>query len=165
MERLPRVEITLKALKALQIETAIIGGSQKDTLEHLIIKGVSSRTQSALEEVEHVLQEGEKTQQLSPAKHTPPMECQKVGEAIICTARTMNPEDRKALELIKKAFQAGQEPTVNEIADKVGLTPRALGVALSNLGIKAKNTRRASKTVRIYIQPMLPQIEALLASK
>jgi len=55
--------------------------------------------------------------------------------------------------------------TVNEIADKVGLTPRALGVALSNLGIKAKNTRRASKTVRIYIQPMLPQIEALLASK
>jgi hypothetical protein len=165
MERLPRVEITLKALKALQIETAIIGGSQKDTLEHLIIKGVSSRTQSALEEVEHVPQEGEKTQQLSPVEHTPPMECQKVGEAIICTARTVSPEARRALELIMKTIQSGQEPTVNEIADKVGLTPTALGKALSKLGVKAKNTHRTGQTVRIYIRPVLPQIEALLAGK
>lgn len=160
MERLPRVEITLKALKALQIETAIRGGSQKDTLEHLIINGVSLRTQSALEEVEQVPQEGEKT-----VEHTSPMECQKVGEAIICTARTVSPEARRALELIMKTFQNGQEPTVNEIADKVGLTPTALGMALSKLGIKAKNTHRTGQTVRIYIRPMLPQIEALLADK
>jgi DNA-binding transcriptional ArsR family regulator len=93
------------------------------------------------------------------------MECQKVGEAIICTARTVSPEARRALELILKILQNGQEPTVKEIADKVGLTPTALGMALSKLGIKAKNTHRVGKTVRIYIRSMLPQIEALLEGK
>ena len=128
MERLPRVEITLKALKALQIETAIMGGSQKDTLEHLIVRGVSSRTQSALEEAELVPQEGEKIQQLSPAEHTPPMECQKVGEAIICTTRTVNPEDRKALELIRKTLQSGQDPTLANLFPRPTLKCNYIGI-------------------------------------
>lgn len=59
-------------------------------------------------------------------------------------------------------LEAGREPTSREAADKVGLTPTGLGMALSKVGINAQNTRRDMKSVKIFTKPMMPRIKELL---
>lgn len=49
MAKIPRVEITDKALKVLKVEAALSGLPQKETLEALILRGASSRTLSLVE--------------------------------------------------------------------------------------------------------------------
>jgi hypothetical protein len=44
----------------------------------------------------------------------------------------------------------------------MGLTTTGLGRTLATCGIKAKNTHRDMKTVRIYTKPMLARIEEIL---
>ena len=69
---------------------------------------------------------------------------------------------RQALTFILGELEAGREPTSREAADKVGLTPTGLGMALSKHGIKAQNTRRDMKSVKIYTKVMIPKIKELL---
>ena len=94
----------------------------------------------------------------------PPMECKKEGEVILC-APSMTAEARQALTFILGELESGREPTSREAADKVGLTPTGLGMALSKHGIKAQNTRRDMKSVKIYTKPMIAKIKELLDSQ
>jgi len=71
-------------------------------------------------------------------------------------------EARQALTFILGELEAGREPTSREAADKVGLTPTGLGMALSKHGIKAQNTRRDMKSVKIFTKPMIAKIKELL---
>lgn len=68
----------------------------------------------------------------------------------------------EALTFILGELESGREPTSREAADKVGLTPTGLGMALSKHGIKAQNTRRDMKSVKIYTKVMIPKIKELL---
>ncbi len=172
MANLPRVEITDKALKVLKIETAISGLNQKEALEALILRGASSRTlelveekdkipQMALMEVEE-LERKEKIPVIPDKSQVDKMECKKEGEAIICAAPQVTPEAREALSFILSELEAGREPTSREAADKVGLTPTGLGMILSKVGIKAQNTRRDMKSVKIFTRPMKARIKGIL---
>jgi hypothetical protein len=76
---------------------------------------------------------------------------------------TMSTEVKNALTLILDELRAGHEPTVNQIADEVGLTTTGLGRGLSKLGIKSKNTHRDMQTVRLYPKTLMPRIEEILA--
>ena len=80
---------------------------------------------------------------------------------ILC-APSMTAEARQALTFILGELESGREPTSREAADKVGLTPTGLGMALSKHGIKAQNTRRDMKSVKIYTKVMIPKIKELL---
>ncbi len=75
----------------------------------------------------------------------------------------LTPEARTALAYILEELEAGREPTSMEVAEKVGLTPTGLGMELSRHDIKAKNTRRDMKSVKIYVKPMIARIKELLA--
>ncbi len=74
----------------------------------------------------------------------------------------LSTEAREALTWILAELEAGREPTSREAADKVGLTPTGLGMMLSKAGIKAQNTRRDMKSVKIFTKPMMPRIKELL---
>ena len=71
-------------------------------------------------------------------------------------------EAQAALSFILQELESGREPTSKETAEKVGLTPTGLGMALSKHGIKAQNTRRDMKSVKIFTKPMIPKIKELL---
>ena len=75
---------------------------------------------------------------------------------------SLTDEARAALTFILAELGAGREPTSREAADKVGLTPTGLGMELSRHGIKAKNTRRDMRSVKIYVKPMKARIKELL---
>jgi len=77
----------------------------------------------------------------------------------------MSTEAKTALTLILEELKAGREPTVNTIADKMGLTTTGLGMILSKCGIKSKNTHRDMQTVRLYPKTMRTKIEELLATR
>ena len=77
----------------------------------------------------------------------------------------LSTEARTALAYILGELESGREPTSREAADKVGLTPTGLGMELSRHGIKAQNTRREMKSVKIYTRPMKARIEAILTAK
>ena len=75
----------------------------------------------------------------------------------------MTNEARSALAYILAELEAGREPTSREAAEKVGLTPTGLGMMLSKAGIKAQNTRRDLKAVKIYTKPMIGRIREILS--
>ena len=76
---------------------------------------------------------------------------------------SLTDEARAALTFILAELEAGREPTSREAAEKVGLTPTGLGMMLSKAGIKAQNTHRGKKSVKIYVKPMIGRIKELLA--
>ncbi len=94
------------------------------------------------------------------------VECKKLGEAIICATRPeLTTEARNALEFVLAELEKGREPTSREAAEKVGLTPTGLGMALAKHGIKTQNTRRDMKSVKIYTKPMMARIKEILGQR
>ena len=94
------------------------------------------------------------------------VECKKLGEAIICATRPeLTTEARNALEFVLAEREKGREPTSREAAEKVGLTPTGLGMALAKHGIKTQNTRRDMKSVKIYTKPMMARIKEILGQR
>ena len=161
MANLPRVEITEKALKILKIESAILDLNQKEALESLILRGASPQTLAMLQEnpLPPKLAISPKLELLEEMEESPIMKEKELPQE----KPQIPQETRTALNLILEELRAGREPTVNMIADKLGLTPTGLGRVLSAVGIKSQNTHRDNKTVRIYTKPMIPQIEAILS--
>lgn len=92
-------------------------------------------------------------------KHTVPQDEHKQSAQ---SEHTLSTEARAALSFILSELEAGREPTSREAAEKVGLTPTGLGMALSKHGIKAQNTRREMKSVKIYTKPMIGRIREIL---
>ena len=77
-------------------------------------------------------------------------------------AHKLSTEARQALSFIAAELRDGREPTVNEVAEEMGLTTTGLGMMLSKCGIKSKNTHRDYKSVRVYTKPVLDKINKLL---
>lgn len=75
---------------------------------------------------------------------------------------TLSTEAKAALSFILSELEAGREPTSKEAAEKVDMTPTGLGMTLSKVGIKAQNTRRDMKSVKIYTKRMTARIKELL---
>ena len=94
-------------------------------------------------------------------KHTVPQDEHKRSAQ---SEHILSTEARSALTYILAELEAGREPTSREAAEKVGLTPTGLGMELSRHGIKAKNTRRDLKAVKIYTRPMIARIKELLGT-
>lgn len=190
MANSPRVEITEKALRVLKIEAAIQGLGQKETLEALILRGASAELMPFVEvkdrqEDMEVLPEDAHCPNFpncgsdAVVELLPKMDIatEKPKEPQLAEAAAINSDDstgpdvsqkgvsteaRQALSFILSELEAAREPTVNEVADKMGLTTTGLGRVLSVCGIKAKNTHRDMKTVRIYTKPMKAKIEGVL---
>jgi hypothetical protein len=100
---------------------------------------------------------------IKPASESVPHdEAQNEHKDVLTVAHKVSTEARTALSFILSELEAGREPTVNEVADKVGLTTTGLGRILSPCGIKAKNTHRDMQTVRIYTKPMKATVEEVL---
>ncbi len=172
MAKIPRVEITDKALKVLKIETAVSGLNQREALEALVMRGASLRALALVEEKDKhpqktlmEVEELEKTPEIPEKPQLDKLECKKEGEAIICAVPQVTPEARKALTYILAELEAGREPTSREAAEKVGLTPTGLGMQLSKHGIKTHNTHRGKASVKIYTKPMMPKIKEILSQK
>ena len=172
MANSPRVEITDKALKVLKIEAAICGLGQKETLEALILRGASAQSMAIVERKTVIPKVGKIHIMVVENKETIPK------KEILPSVETIPPiRDEKmlsflrqqstveALSFILSELEKGNEPTVNEVADKAGLTTTGLGRAMAACGIKAKNTHRDNKTVRIYTKPMKIQIAEILSAK
>jgi hypothetical protein len=68
----------------------------------------------------------------------------------------------KALEYILEELKAGREPIPFDVATKLNTTTQALGKALSPLGIKARETRRAGIAGRYYTFDMKESIEKVV---
>ncbi len=160
MAKIPRVEVSEKALKVLKIETALQGVNQKQALEALILRGASPHALALVEEKPLMAV----TENKPVIPEMDKMECKKEGEGIICIPAALTPEARAALAYILAELEAGREPTSREAAEKVGLTPTGLGMILSKVGIKAQNTRRGMKSVKIYTKPMKARIKEILSS-
>jgi len=169
MANLPRVEITDKALSVLKLEAALSGMNQKQTLEALILRGASPQALALVEEkavVEEIpLMEVEEIpfveeKEIIPKTEVYPLQTEK--EVMETIPEKAVQEAKTALAIILSELREDREPTVNEIAAKMGLTTTGLGRTLAACGIKAKNTHRDMKTVRIYTKPMLAKIEEIL---
>lgn len=155
MAKIPRVEITDQALKVLKIEAALSGLPQKEALEDLILRGASSRTL----ELVAITPALDKVEDMEEKPVIPKKEVKPAPER-----GSVTNEARSALAYILAELEAGREPTSREAAEKVGLTPTGLGMMLSKAGIKAQNTRRDLKAVKIYTKPMIARIKELLGT-
>jgi hypothetical protein len=149
--RSPRIALKEPAARGLKTWAAIEGREPAAILEELVMANLPPK-------VKELIGSEEPRSQGAPE----PLECKKEGEGIICIPAALTPEARAALTYILEELEAGREPTSREAAEKVGLTPTGLGMELSRHGIKAKNTRREMKAVKIYVKPMKAMIKDIL---
>jgi hypothetical protein len=164
----PRIEIDQLAYDGLQIEAVLQHTTPREIATKAILGYISEKALLAIDHTtyrpqDHKTIEGAAIE--SSGQKVDKMECKKEGEAIICAPKQMTPEARQALSFILSELESGREPTVNEVAVKVGITTNGLGRTLAVCGIKAKNTNRDNKTVRIFTKPMKAQIEEILSAK
>ncbi len=71
---------------------------------------------------------------------------------------------REALEAIKDFHSRGIEPTVQEVAEAVGMESRPLGRLLKTAGIENVVCRRDGKQARRYTFDLKPKIEKAVGS-
>jgi hypothetical protein len=58
----------------------------------------------------------------------------------------------RALEVIQAAHSRGEEPSVSEVSEAVGMESRPLGRLLAAKGLEAKNVRRGGVRARRYLR-------------
>lgn len=183
--KFPRIEIDQRAYDGLQIEAVLRHRTVREIATDAILSHVSNEALSVLdhktigpetttpEDIATKRPLDHKTTKEKvgavPVEHQPlmeqlpRMECKKEGEAILCTPRAdLPPETHAALAYISEELEAGREPQVQQVADKVGLTTTGLGRELSKLGIIAHKTHRDMKDVRVYTRPMKAKIREIL---
>ncbi len=141
-----KVEITEKGLKILKIEAALMGLPQKAALEQLLINGAREDT--------FKLVEGEKIDFIVP----------RLDASIPNTFKfSLDERQRLALRYILVEFNAGNEPTVMQVAEKLDISPKKLGTSLVKIGIKSKPIRKDNNNViRAYGFELKPLIETFL---
>ena len=167
--RSPRIALKEKAARGLKAWAALEGREPNAILEELVMAALPAKVKEMLgEEPGSPRTTGAKEPHKGarePGSHIAPEEEDLAGEdARMSTTPKpeLTNEARSALAYILEELEAGREPTSREAADKVGLTPTGLGMALSKHGIKAQNTRREMKSVKIYTKPMIGRIREIL---
>jgi hypothetical protein len=142
-----KVEITEKGLKILKIEAALMGLPQKAALEQLLINGAREDTFKLVEREEINF-------------------CVSGSDAPVPPGNTfkfsLNERQRLALSYILNEFNAGNEPTVVEVAEKLGITPKKLGTSLTKIGIRSKPIRKENSVIRAYGFELKPLAEIFL---
>ena len=78
---------------------------------------------------------------------------------------TLSTEARAALTYILGELEAGNRPTITEIAGKLEITTVALGRMLNPLGLKAHNTHKDGKSAKVYEPAMKAKIKEILEKK
>jgi len=150
--RSPRIALKPAAARGLKAWAALEGKEPTAILEGLVLANLPAKVKELLGEPGG---QGLK-EPMSPGLLEP-------GSLGAREPGSLTDEARAALTFILAELEAGREPTSREAAEKVGLTPTGLGMMLSKAGIKAKNTRRDMKSVKIYVKPMIGRIKELLA--
>ena len=151
--RSPRIALKPAAARGLKAWAALEGKEPTAILEGLVMANLPAKVKELLGEPGG---QGLK-EPMSPGLLEP-------GSLGAREPGSLTDEARAALTFILAELEAGREPTSREAAEKVGLTPTGLGMMLSKVGIKAQNTRRDMKSVKIYTKPMMPRIKELLAT-
>ncbi len=177
--RSPRIALKQPAARGLKAWAAIEDREPAAILEELVLANLPAKVKELLGEEPGAkgaeepgspgpqAQRGQGPQELrspKPAVITPHKAI--VADVVTLSkpiAAALTPGARQALAYILEELESGREPTSREAAEKVGLTPTGLGMELSRHGIKAKNTRRDMKSVKIYVKPMIARIKELLA--
>jgi len=149
--RSPRIALKPAAARGLKAWAALEGKEPTAILEGLVMANLPAKVKELLGEPGG---QGLK-EPMSPGLLEP-------GSLGAREPGSLTDEARAALTFILAELEAGREPTSREAAEKVGLTPTGLGMALSKVGIKAQNTRRDLKAVKIYTRPMIGRIKELL---
>jgi len=151
MPEVRRVVLDITVYDALKAEALVRHENLKSTLSSMVLENLSQEAREVLKCIRD-----KKT-----PKATKDLEA--CGASPVIDAP--DAETRKALSIILEELEAGREPTVNEVAEKMGLTTTGIGRILSACGIKAHNTHRDNKTVRIYTKPMKSRIEEILGKE
>lgn len=162
MAKIPRIEISDRALKVLKIEAALSGLPQKEALEAIILRGASSRT-LALVEGKPVLEEME-VEPAIPVMAEKPVNPVMPEKEVKPIPADIPPEARAALSFILAELEAGNRPTISNVAAKLEITTTAISRMLNPLGVKAHNTHVAGKAARIYEPAMKARIREILSS-
>ena len=157
--RSPRIALKPAAARGLKAWAALEGKEPTAILEGLVMANLPAKVKELLGEpggqgLHEPRSQGPK-EPMSPGLLEP-------GSLGAREPGSLTDEARAALTFILAELEAGREPTSREAAEKVGLTPTGLGMALSKVGIKAQNTRRDLKAVKIYTRPMIGRIKELL---
>ncbi len=142
-----KVEITEKGLKILKIrKAALMGLSQKDALEKLLAKAARADTFKLVESMTR--------DSIGP----------QVDAMIPANTLKFSLDDRQRLALrhILDELSAGNEPTVVQVAEKLGIPPKKLGTSLVKIGIKSKPIRKNNNVIRAYGFELKPLIEPFL---
>ena len=147
--RSPRIALKEPAARGLKTWAAIEGREPAAILEELVMANLPLKIKELIGEEPGSQRVKEPERSLGATTLEEP-------------GSQLNPEARQALTYILAELEAGREPTSREAAEKVGLTPTGLGMALAKHGIKAQNTRRDMKSVKIYTKPMIAKIRELL---
>jgi hypothetical protein len=143
MQEFRKVLLDINVFDALKVEALVRHKNLKDTIAEMILENLSPEAHEILKCI---------NTKNTLMKLVKPLE----------NDATIDENTKKALGFILEELEKGNEPTVNLIADKMGLTTTGLGKILSLIGIKAKNTHRDMKTVRIYTKPMESKIREIL---
>ena len=151
--RSPRIALKPAAARGLKAWAALEGKEPTAILEGLVMANLPAKVKELLGEPGG---QGLK-EPMSPGLLEP-------GSLGAREPGSLTDEARAALTFILAELEAGREPTSREAAEKVGLTPTGLGMMLSKVGIKAQNTHRGKKSVKIFTKPMMPRIKELLAT-
>jgi len=151
--RSPRIALKPAAARGLKAWAALEGKEPTAILEGLVMANLPAKVKELLGEPGG---QGLK-EPMSPGLLEP-------GSLGAREPGSLTDEARAALTFILAELEAGREPTSREAAEKVGLTPTGLGMMLSKAGIKAQNTHRGKKSVKIFTKPMMPRIKELLAT-
>ena len=163
--RSPRIALKQPAARGLKAWAAIEGREPAAILEELVMANLPAKVKELLGEEPGSRGAPEPRSQRDLGAFAPKEPRGHIEEPRSLGARepgSLTPEARQALTYILAELEAGREPTSREAAEKVGLTPTGLGMELSRHGIKAKNTRRDMKSVKIYVKPMKGWIKELL---
>ena len=162
-KRLYRLEVTPDAYKIIEAESFLSGRTLKSIASEILSSHSSKEAKSlaASKRKDGTIQEPEEHRDEKP-KDQMIIEPKSGAVTVADIQKSASADTRAALSYILAELEAGREPTVNEIAEKMGLTTTGLGMALSKCGIKAKNTHRDNKSVRIFTKPMKQRIEELL---
>ena len=128
-----RIEVSPEHHKALSIQAAKAGMRLKDYVSPFLDQIIEPETK----DFGTIKSESPKVQEPPPPPKDP--EVLKSEDPLIL-----------AKHFILSEMDAGREPTVKEVATKVGITSRHLGRLMSNVGIQAVNCRRKGKAARRY---------------
>lgn len=155
-----KLDISPEVHRALAIQATLNGTTSKALADEILSEAIDSEVWELVRKGERANVPKEKsTFSISKSKSKSP----EVRENYIIESNTDQKEIvAKAKKYILAELEKGNEPTVAEVAEHVGMESRPLGVMMKAAGIEAKNTTRKGKGGRRYTLDMIEDFSASL---